>query len=202
MDLPSAIDIGSPPVDGGSPSAIDIDSRLTLDVGSPALRRPLPGTIAWNGITRLLVDIPGVIDVCIQLGAFITDKLSVYRNDHVDANEIAYRFDSMWRKNVDTISRIRSIEGTFNDERKIEIFQNLNRLRDILANTINTTSRAGVQLGYNPTPGQAMLLSAFQKKKELEKLTSHAQLWGDQILKRLFVIVVTNPRLLPGVEVS
>ena len=85
---PSAIDIDShPDIDVGShpdiddvsilaidmdlPSAIDIGSRLTLDVGSAALRRPLPGTIAWNGITRLLVDIPGVIDVCIQLGAFV-----------------------------------------------------------------------------------------------------------------------------------
>ena len=156
-------------------------------------------SVAWN-VAGLLVNIPGVIDVCIQLGAFITDKISIYRNANVHSNEIAHRFDNMWRNIVDIISRVKSIEDKLSDDMKVEIFQTLNRLRDILAEAINTASRAGVQLGYNPTPGQAMLLSAHQKK-ELERLVCHAQLWHDEMLKRFLVIGFTKPGLLSDVTI-
>ena len=153
--------------------------------------------IAWN-VGGLLVNIPGVIDVCIQLGNFVNSKISIYRNAHVHANEIANRFDTMWRNIVDIIRAIKNIEDRLNEDMRVEISQTLNRLRDILVEAINAASKAGVFLGCNPSPAQAMLLSAHHKKK-LEGLVNHAQIWHDEILKRLLVINFTQPGLLEGV---
>jgi len=153
--------------------------------------------LAWNAV-GLAVNIPGVIDVCIQFGDHIITKISVYRNAHVHANEIAYRFDTMWKNIVDIIRAIRKIQDKLAPDMKYEISRTLNRLRDTLGEAINTASRSGVQLGYNPRPGEALLLSAVQKKK-LEKLVNYAQIWHDEMLKRLLVIGFTSPDLLSAV---
>lgn len=153
--------------------------------------------LGWN-LAGLAVNIPGVIDVCVQFGNYIITGISTYRNANVHANEIALRFDTMWRNIVDIIGRIKSIEDKLNPDMRVEISQTLNRLRDILAEAINTGSRSGVFLGCNPSPAQAMILSAYQKKK-LEKLVNYTQMWHDEILKRLLVITFTQPGLLEGV---
>ena len=155
------------------------------------------GDIGWN-VAGLVVNIPGVIDVCISFGNFINNKISIYRNARNHANEIANRFDIMWRNIVDIIRAIRDIEDKLTPDMKVEINQTLNRLRDILAESINTASSAGVFVNCNPTTRQAIMLSAHQKKK-LEDMVNYGQTWHDEILKRLLVINFTQPGLLGAV---
>jgi len=86
-------------------------------------------------------------------------------------------------------------EDQLNSVMKAEIFENLNRLRDLLADAIGKASKYGVQVTTTPTRRQSLILS-LGGKKELDGMLVKAQEWQSEMLTRLAVISVSHPGLL------
>lgn len=143
-------------------------------------------------VAGLLVNVPSLVEVCINLGDFLWDKIKAYHGCGERANNLATRFDIMWNSYKDIIKMVERIEADLEEEMKLEIWKILTRLRDILHNAINKLSRLGVQFGTPPTRRQAFIFSTLAEN-ELEEMMKKAELWYEIILKRLAVINLTQP---------
>lgn len=146
-------------------------------------------------VAGLLVNIPGLVEVCVKLGACLVDSIKGYRDANKHAAEIADRFELLWKDVTDIIGTVKAIEHKLSEEMKTEIYKILERLRDILTNAINKASRSGIQVGITPTRRQALTFSVYHKS-ELESMLAKAQEWHSDMLKRLAVISFTHPGLL------
>src|SRR5947207_12231420 len=107
-------------------------------------------------ISRLTVDITGLADVCLKLGDVLQERLEVYRNTNDDAfDSLAFRFDTLWRKVIDIMSTLKTAESVLSGMMKTEIYEILDRLRDILAPEVHKAASFELTPQHSPTGVQA-----------------------------------------------
>lgn len=146
--------------------------------------------------SRLTVDISDLADVCLNLGGLLLERLEVHRNTNHDAfDPVASRFDTLWRKVADIMSTLKTAESVLSGMMKTEIYEILDRLRDILASAVHNAAPFELNPQYSATSIQAETFIRYWKI-EFESMLEKAEIWHSDILKRLAVISLTQPDLL------
>ena len=76
-------------------------------------------------VARLLVNIPGLVEVCWKLGVVLLETLQTYRDASKSTYLFANGFDMLWRNISNIIATIQRIEDKLSEERMTEIYQTL-----------------------------------------------------------------------------
>jgi hypothetical protein len=152
-----------------------------------------------SDLAGLLVNIPGLVDVCINLGTFLWERIEAYRNSSRYAKSIADQFSMMWKNVQDIMESIKRSESQLSVEMKSEIYHILGTFRDILTKAISKASQFGVTQGATSVPTRLQGGKfATWGQKELENMLMKAKEWQSQILTRMLVINFTHPGLFVG----
>jgi hypothetical protein len=152
-----------------------------------------------SDIAGLLINIPGLVEVCIKFGACLWEKIEAYRNSSEYAKGIADQFSMIWRNVQDIMGSIKRVESILSEEMKSEIYHILGTLREILAKAITKASQFGVTQGATSVPTRLQAGAfAMWGKNALENMLMKAKEWQSQMFARMLVITITQPGLLVG----
>jgi hypothetical protein len=139
------------------------------------------------GLGGLLVGIPGLIQVCLQVGGRVLQLVDDYRNADAIANQLVLKLKMQWKTMEDILHNLERIAAKLGVELEKEILQMLHILCDSLRRAMEKASR----LGMLPAPGKEAKVNSvgvMWSKSDLEKILSECQEWESIISKRLVIV--------------
>ena len=77
-------------------------------------------------VAGLLVNIPGLVEVCWKLGAALLETIKTYRDANKSSYLLADRFDMLWKNVSDIIATVQRIEDKLNERHEGRNLQNSN----------------------------------------------------------------------------
>jgi hypothetical protein len=146
-----------------------------------------------DSIAGLVLGIPGLIDVCVRLGAVIMPLYEDYRNADIVARDLVLKLTIQWKNMQDILENLGRIQARLGLQLESEIYQMLTTLRDHLMNALEKASKMNL---FTP-PGETIKVKPHAtrvswSKNDMQNILNQCREWEELISKRIIIIGISH----------
>ena len=147
------------------------------------------------GVAGLVVGIPGLIQVCLELGSSVLKLIDDYRHSDVISEEIVLKIKIRWRNLEELLKAVNATGSSFLFPLETEFRRVLSKLSETLMQIREKASKLGMlsPQAQGATNIKISSTSVVWSKRELEKLLAHYDHWESEITHRLIVLTFSKP---------
>ena len=146
------------------------------------------------GVLGLAAGLPGLLEVCLHLGAVLGTKLDLLRTFEVDISDYALKFALHWDTQKSDLERLQQMQSWIAEDVKDRLAMVLEKLRKILDEALSIMSK---YLPAKPASSDDLnlvkrLRYALFEERTMAQLDSELRSWGKRFSKRLVCLAATE----------